>query len=89
MPYISNDTKMSLDEGRAVETAGELNFKITELCLEYINSQVVDPNYSIYNAVIGALECAKLEFYRRALVPYEEQKKFDNGDVGYEKLQPL
>jgi len=31
--------------------------------------------------VIGALEACKLEFYRRAVVPYEDKKIKENGDV--------
>lgn len=29
----------------------------------------------------GAIEAAKLEFYRRVVAPYEDQKLLDNGDV--------
>lgn len=38
-------------------------------------------NYQMINDVMGALESAKLEFYRRIAVPYEETKRKDNGDV--------
>jgi hypothetical protein len=37
--------------------------------------------YQTMNDCLGALEGAKLEFYRRVVVPYEEQKKYENGDV--------
>jgi len=30
---------------------------------------------------IGALECAKLELYRRVAAPYEDTKIAENGDV--------
>ena len=33
------------------------------------------------NAIIGALECAKLELYRRVAAPYEDDKIIENGDV--------
>ena len=36
------------------------------------------------NELIGALECAKQELYRRVVAPYEEDKIEENGDV-YEK----
>ena len=29
----------------------------------------------------GAVECAKLEFYRRVVAPHEDEKMKDNGDV--------
>jgi hypothetical protein len=31
--------------------------------------------------MIGVLECAKLELYRRVAAPYEDAKCEDNGDV--------
>ena len=30
---------------------------------------------------MGALECAKLELYRRVAAPYEDVKIMENGDV--------
>lgn len=38
-------------------------------------------NYQLINDVIGAVEGAKLEFYRRMAAPYEDKKKDENGDV--------
>jgi hypothetical protein len=35
----------------------------------------------MYNDVIGALECCKLELYRRMVAPYENTKIKENGDV--------
>jgi len=35
----------------------------------------------LINAIIGALECAKLELYRRVAAPYEDDKIAENGDV--------
>ena len=37
--------------------------------------------YQTMNDIIGALEGAKLEFYRRVVVPYENDKIEQNGDV--------
>ena len=31
--------------------------------------------------MVGVLECAKLELYRRMAAPYEDEKIEDNGDV--------
>ena len=44
-------------------------------------SVVKAPNYALYNAVIGVLECAKMELYRRQISPYEDRKIAENGDV--------
>ena len=38
-------------------------------------------NYADLNAAIGVLECAKMEFYRRVVAPYEDTKIKANGDV--------
>ena len=37
--------------------------------------------YAEFNEAIGAIECAKLELYRRMLAPYEDRKIAENGDV--------
>ena len=37
--------------------------------------------YHHYNQLIGVLECAKLELYRRLIAPYEDVKIIDDGDV--------
>jgi len=37
--------------------------------------------YATLNTVIGVLECAKLELYRRVVADYEDQKCEENGDV--------
>jgi len=37
--------------------------------------------YSNLNELIGVLECAKLELYRRVAAPYEDEKALINGDV--------
>ncbi len=57
---------------------GELNYCLTRLCIEYAGSH---PNYERLNAIIGALEACKLEFYRRMVAPYEDGKIRENGDV--------
>lgn len=59
--------------------AGRLNYGITVLCNDYLAETGL--SYSTINEVIGALECAKLELYRRVAVPYEDNKLAINGDV--------
>lgn len=82
MPYIDPDTKAWLSGYRIVEnyprSAGELNFCFTDLIIHYMGENY---GYQKINDVIGALEGAKLEFYRRVAVPYENQKIETNGDV--------
>lgn len=78
MPYITNQQKKELFTRKA-NNPGELNFQITQLILNYMED--VEVNYQLINNIVGALECAKQEFYRRVAVPYEEKKIKENGDV--------
>lgn len=80
MPYILKHRREDLDTGRDdPETAGELNYELTQWCLKYLYTSGI--SYQSLNDVIGALEGAKQEFYRRVVVPYEEMKSRHNGDV--------
>jgi hypothetical protein len=38
-------------------------------------------SYTNINAVIGVLECVKLELYRRLAASYEDKKVVENGDI--------
>jgi hypothetical protein len=78
MPYIKQEDRIPVAEVHPIN-AGELNYAITKLCIGYLGR--MSPNYGVYNAIVGALECAKQEFYRRSLVPYEDKKIEENGDV--------
>lgn len=82
MPYITQRRRVEIDAhvGEPIATVGELNYAITKLVLGYIRLQP-KWNYELYNGVIGALEAAKQEFYRRVVVPYEDAKIAENGDV--------
>lgn len=79
MPYINKDRRKELAECNDGETAGELNYLLTTVIHHYILDNGL--TYQIINDVIGALEGAKLEFYRRIVVPYEDRKIIENGDV--------
>jgi hypothetical protein len=77
MPYITQDARADALENPV--TSGELNFAITTLIASYMDSKLM--SYAMINDVLGALEGAKLEFYRRVVVPYENTKIDENGDV--------
>jgi len=79
MPYITKDRRDVLQDWEPPEVAGELNYLITKLCIEYLSYK--GEKYATYNDIIGALECAKLEMYRRKISPYENKKIEENGDV--------
>jgi hypothetical protein len=79
MPYINKHDRYDLKENlRDPMTAGELNFLITTIIKQYYENR---PCYQRINDVVGALEGAKLEFYRRVAAPYEDTKIEENGDV--------
>ncbi|MBX3459646.1 MAG: hypothetical protein KF696_06720 [Planctomycetes bacterium] len=86
MPYIKQDQRQPLDpliEQLAAllpekDFAGTLNYVIARLASNLLAKQT---NYARINEIIGALECAKQELYRRAAAPYEDQKAKENGDV--------
>lgn len=78
MPYIEPEARRELTPDAVPTTAGALNYMITRLCLRFLGRR---RSYADYNEVVGVLESVKLEFYRRAMVPYEEYKISVNGDV--------
>lgn len=80
MPYIKQERREALlTNGHDMVGAGELNFLLTRLALLYIEQHGL--NYQTINDIVGALEGAKLEFYRRVAAPYEDKKIVENGDV--------
>ena len=81
MPYIKQENRKWLDRVAKLATAqkptvGDLNYLVTKLLLN-----TKPTSYAEYNALVGMLECCKLEFYRRAIVVYEDDKIRTNGDV--------
>jgi hypothetical protein len=80
MPYIEAKARERIDGGGAPESAGELNYAVTRL----VDAYLVDHGglrYALLNEAIGALECAKIELYRRLAAPYEDEKRKETGDV--------
>lgn len=78
MPYIQQERRNEIRDEYA-KTSGELNYLLTLECQRYLSLK--DTSYEAYNAVLGALESCKLEFYRRVVVEYENKKIAENGDV--------
>lgn len=78
MPYISKDAR-DVVARRGPTSAGELNYAITLLFDNYLRSMGL--SYGTIAEVLSASEGAKLEFYRRVAVPYENLKMVQNGDV--------
>lgn len=84
MPYIPGSerkfkcTSLADEDGTPL-TAGQFNYLITQSCIGHLTDRGL--NYEALNEIIGALECAKLELYRRVAAPYEQSKMKQNGDV--------
>ena len=80
MPYIKPQDRSAIVVNQTnIKTAGDLNYYITTVINSYIANQ--GKKYSTLNEVVGVLECAKLELYRRIVSPYEDTKIDENGDV--------
>lgn len=83
MPYLKEDRikhfNKYLREVPHPMNEGELVFLFTYFSLLSLDGS--EGRYADYNSIIGALESAKLEFYRRAVSLYEDEKIKENGDV--------
>jgi hypothetical protein len=88
MPYITRGNKLLFDKSLSELlnvvfshglSNGELNYLITQLGLMYLDRH--GKSYNTISDVVKAMECAKLEFYRRVAAPYEDNKIRENGDV--------
>ena len=90
MPYISQEKRELLQHSLASlaagvivadtkDQAGVLNYCISALLNEVLKTNGI--SYRNINELIGVLECAKLELYRRVASPYEDEKIQSNGDV--------
>jgi len=77
MPYIKKEDRY----GSTLQpsTVGELTFALTIRALEYI--ETLGTSFQVLSEAVSALECAKLELYRRMVAPYEDKKCAENGDV--------
>ncbi len=85
MPYLNKAVRASLDDGRKALIGGELNYQISSLLNSFVAMKGL--SYATVNEAVGALECAKMEFYRRIAAPYENLKMAQNTDV-YTCLDP-
>jgi hypothetical protein len=86
MPYIENYSRIKYDSildslayhlNDSPNLVGDLNYCITRILTKQLDTK----HYEDYNAAIGVLECAKLEFYRRRVAVHEDKAIERNGDV--------
>lgn len=88
MPYITKQDQARYETvlgelQKVVDNSGisngDLNYLMTKLGLQYLKQH--GTSYNTISDVVKALECAKLEFYRRVAANYEDGKKLQNGDI--------
>lgn len=91
MPYIKEEDKEKFEKhfgfgidplpeiGAICENPGDLNYVFTRIIHAYIKEKGL--RYQNINDVMGALDGASKEFYRRVAAPYEDKKIAENGDV--------
>lgn len=93
MPYIKKDHRklydseikkivksiVSWEQDNNEPAVGQMNYVVSKMIQIYLTS--VEEKYHNYNAMIGMLECAKLELYRDKVAPYEIKAKKKNGKL--------
>jgi len=89
MPYLTDDARAKIDDhindlidvliNTDVSVPGGLNYAICRVADGVIAAK--GESYSIYNTLLGSVEAAKLEIYRRMVAPYEDVKCQANGEV--------
>lgn len=86
MPYIKREDRTRFEEAlislskNVPETPGELNYLFSTVASMYL-SQKREVRYQYLNDIMGALEGAKLEIYRRIAAPHEDLAMKKNGDL--------
>ena len=95
MPYVNEVVKKNmapfiedliqfLEHENTVIQPGEFTYIIYRLMLahrEGLRAMIGDHKYSSLAEILGCVESAKLEFYRRIVAPFEDLKITENGDV--------
>lgn len=78
MPHCEKGILASLEDGRKPMEAGELTAMLYKECVEFIVRK--GRGFSAYCVVMGALVCCMLEFYRKKVSRYEDEKISENGE---------
>ena len=87
MPYIEQQ-RVQFDGhinklSETISNEGQLCYCIYAILVRYCNKYQAKGSlkFNILAQCISAIECAKLEFYRRIVAPYEDKKIKENGDI--------
>ena len=79
MPYLKASDKAYVDEYQDPVDPGQLTYALTKVVLKYLSR--CGQRFATYAEAVAALECAKLELYRRQVAVYEDDRCAVNGDV--------
>lgn len=84
MPYIESGARAKFNDSLRVITSrvrgpGELNYCMTKLAHGYREKN--GRSFFTFCVIMGVFITAMLEFYRRRVAPYEDEKIKENGDV--------
>ena len=95
MPYIKKEDRKIYDSDieSLIEKLNAYNdplmpFRIPSGDVVYILYKLLtkvygfkNSNFEIKHKALGILESAKLEYYRKVMAPYENQKEKENGEI--------
>ena len=92
MPYIKQEKREWLDPGIDELMIALVNLEIDdesnnmEENINYVFTKLLKKcygnSYGELNDALGILSAVQLEFYRKVAAPFEDQKIYDNDDVG-------
>ena len=77
MPYIPENARGSAAANPL--NKAELTYALTKLIHNYVEYH--GQNFNTMSDTLAAVECAKLEFYRTVVGPYEDRKRASNGSI--------
>jgi len=86
MPYIKKEDRAKFEKAvealrqASPDSAGELNYLFSMISMIFLAAKG-EVRYQALNDVMGALEGAKLEIYRRVIGPHEDLVIKKNGDL--------
>ena len=93
VPYIKKEDRKDYDDviieivnrllgkgpkDSGVAVVGDVNYVISSIIWKLFDTKM---SYTNGNNLVGVLECVKQEFYRRKLIPYENEKIVEHGDI--------
>jgi hypothetical protein len=84
MPYVKQIYRDAFDPDLEklclhIQSTGDLTYCIFKLMK--MLTEKSGKTFGNMSSILSEVECAKLEFYRRILAPYEDIKIKENGDV--------